>query len=457
MTLLLDKAGSTQTGFANLITISGDSGGIGMDDFPEDSSVFLITYDDVPGQLATADRLSTLVSTDWDKDIVVTAVNGGNDPYTGEDMTGNGHSYVDGDVIRVVYDVSQACGAGITLVDVDGNAISAPNPVILYHELSHAFHAAIDQLPFPQTECPGITSDEPAAEIDENVMRAQLGLCLRDVCNHDGSTGAGQTCGGSDGGPDGGPPAGGCEAGDDGCFVVSATTGSAWSSEVIALRLLRERVRGTSELAGRLIDAIYVEYASFSPPLAHALEQDDAARSLGLAFVVRPLLAWYALAGRLALDPDDTEGIQAATNAWREACPHPAIARELGAFVESLRNGGPCPATAPSWLEATAPHLQHACRLKLVGWAIVEPLLRSWATDGRDPQALVAGWLASAPLTVFPGAMATPRVLSELSLLFRFQPRAKLELGATLLSAWPKRAQVLIDQGFSKEEVNDGH
>src|SRR5262249_7204947 len=149
------------------------------------------------------DRLNTLVNTDFGTPIVVTALNGGNDPHSGLDVTGNGFTYVDNssgsNIIRVAYDVSQACGAGIALFDINGNPIATPNPVILYHELSHAFHDAINQTPFPQNACPGNTTDEPAAEIDENVLRTQLGLCLRDVCNHGGQTGAGDDCGGSAG------------------------------------------------------------------------------------------------------------------------------------------------------------------------------------------------------------------------------------------------------------------
>src|SRR5262249_17818674 len=149
--------------------------------------------------------------------IVITAMNGGNNPYKGGDViTGKGETFVDNTdpkkpVIRVVYDVSQCCtgtiGGGIACYDTKGNVISAPNPVVLYHELSHAYHVATNQLPFPQNACKSDTSDEPAAEIDENVLRNQLGLCLRDVCNHGGGCWYNANdCGGSSGIDLGGPP-----------------------------------------------------------------------------------------------------------------------------------------------------------------------------------------------------------------------------------------------------------
>ena len=325
MSVFLDLAGVSGTAFFNLLTISGEDGGLGMDDAPGDTTIFAITYNEAPGQPATADRLNELVNTDFGTPIIVTALNGGNDPYSGIDVTGNGITYVDStsgsNIIRVVYDVSQACGAGLALFDVNGNEIATPNPVILYHELSHAFHDAIGQNPFPQTACPGNTTDEPAAEIDENVLRAQLGLCLRDVCNHDGTTGMGDTCGGSLGNADGGPPAGGCAAGNDGgCFIVSAATGSAQSHEVTRLRLLRDRIAGMSGLSSRLIDLIYDEYFQFAPAIAERVETDRTARSAVLAVVVKPLFAWYSLAGILALEGRSTAA-DAAARAAASACP----------------------------------------------------------------------------------------------------------------------------------------
>src|SRR5260221_145191 len=135
-------------------------------------------------------------------------------------------------------------------------------------------------------------------ETDENVLRAQLRLCLRDVHSHDGGCGGGSDCGGSAGNADGGPPAGGCaNPSGGGCFIVSATTGSPASIEVTHLRHLRDRVAAASGLAAKLIDAIYDEYYQFSPGIAANLEQDAVARNAVLRIVVRPLLAWYTLAG----------------------------------------------------------------------------------------------------------------------------------------------------------------
>jgi hypothetical protein len=457
MSIFLDLAGVSGTAFFNLLTISGDDGGLGLTDVPGDPTVFRITYVETAGQPATADRLNQLVNTDFGSPIVITALNGGNDPHTGRDETGNGETYVDStsgsDIIRVAYDVSQACGAGIVVFDTGGNQISAPNPVILYHELSHAFHVAINQIPFPQTACPGNTTDEPAAEIDENVLRTQLGLCQRDVCNHGGGTGSGNTCGGSDGGSDGGPPAGGCAAGNDGCFIVSATTGSAASAEVTSLRQLRDRVALLSGLSAQLIKVIYDEYAQFSPEIAAALQHDGITRQAVLEIVVRPLFAWYTLAGTLALQPTDERAVRQATQDVLNACPPAFDGTAIVALLETLRGGVSLPPEVSHFLREFAPQVQKAARLRFASWAILDPLVQVWDSTTRRLNVVdeVAQWLATAPLEVLTLPSDPERLDRELNCLarfFDFRPTARLQLGQRLAVAWPQATTALARHDF---------
>lgn len=466
MSIFLDLAGVSGTAFFNLLTISGEDGGLGLDDVPGDATIFVITYTESPGQPATADRLNTLVNTDFGTPIVVTALNGGNDPHSGLDVTGNGFTYVDSssgsDIIRIAYDVSQACGAGLALFDVNGNMIATPNPVILYHELSHAFHQATGNIPFPQDQCPGNTTDEPAAEIDENVLRAQLGLCLRDVCNHDGTTGIGDTCGGSLGNADGGPPAGGCAAGnDDGCFIVSAATGSPQSDEINRMRLLRDRVAGISGLSGRLIDLVYEEYFRFSPEIAAHVAADRPARQAVLAVIVRPLLAWYALAGTLAIDGRGPSADQAA-RAVIGACPVFLRRHRIAAALNDVRAGKPLPSSAARLMGGLAPRIAEAAQMRFAGWAILDPLVRLWnaTAHGHDIIAAVSAWLAEAPLeAVVPPAhpAALDFELGALARLLAFDPAVKPAVGARLSIAWPGAAAALSRHGFVAQEVGHGH
>ena len=118
------------------------------------------------------------------------------------------------------------------------------------------------------------------------------------------------------GGESGGQPIGGGGP----CFIVTATTGSPDSAELITLRALRDRISTVSTLGSTLIDEIYREYAQFSPAIANELTTDDTARTMVLDIVVRPLLAWYTLAGDLGLNPDTHNHDTAARNVTA-ACP----------------------------------------------------------------------------------------------------------------------------------------
>lgn len=560
MSLFDDQAGVAGAVFSDLFTISGSDLGLGESPVTGDTTVQQVTYAESAGQPATADRLNNLVNgagpppnVPATPPIVITALNGGNDPHSGQDVTGNGFTYVDrtgtSPVIRAVYDVSDCNGQGIQVFDAGGNLIAEPRTVILYHELSHAFHFAIGQLPFPQSACPGNPTDEPAAEIDENVLRTQLGLPLRDPCNHDGQCGGGPTnscftgdtritladheekpidtvregdlvlgrCGRANrvigierpflgerklfsingstpfvtaehpimtatGWKSIDPQATAAEnprlivgrllvndvlmtlegsvvtalpdagRGDrvepalqpvaltrldshradrqtqlynlllDGdhtyfangllvhnkCFIVTAATGSADSEELVALRALRERVCQRSAIAAALIDAVYNEYWQFSPAVARRLDADSFARQGALLGAVRPLLAWYHLAGQLAFEHGDVGGIACAVDALRQACPRWMSPQSIADRIAALRRGEPVSGGAAQMLRELAPHLYRAASLPLVDWAVLQPLEMCWATiaQRRDPVVAIARWLGDAPVDRLAGLPA---------------------------------------------------
>jgi hypothetical protein len=460
MSVFLDVNGATGTGFFNLLTISGEDGALDLNDFPGDATVFVINYVETAGQPATADRLSDLVNDNFPSPItttskiVVTALNGGNDPHSGIDVTGNGITYLDSTgsspVIRIAYDISQCCGAGLALFDINGNHITDPNPVILYHELSHAFRKATG------TQA---SNDEIPAETDENVLRSQLGLCLRDVNNHDGDCTGGDDCGGSTGNADGGPLPGGCASSDDGgCFIVSTTTGSATSIEVTELRQLRDRVASASRLAAQLIEVIYQDYYQFSPGIAANLEQQPIARQAVLGIVVRPLLAWYKLAGLLALEQPDEATVMQARQQLLSACPTYFGASSISVLLETVRSGQSFPPGSPQLLRDFAPLFSPATRLPFASWAILDPLERVWRTAANhlDVVDQVAQWLATAPLETLspPGDPESLEAeLAGLAAFFNFQPIARRQIGVRLASAWPQACGALERYGFIDKEV----
>ena len=149
---------------------------------PGDDKIVQLTYDQ--NSLGAGERrIAELVSNR--PKIVISAVDPSLTFSDGTQITAEaGTTFVDDDgVIRVVYDASQARGQHYFVVDVDGNRISFPNPVLLFHELSHAFHIAIGDMSPDKAEA------EFQAITDENALRSQLDLTLRDPNNDFGGIG----------------------------------------------------------------------------------------------------------------------------------------------------------------------------------------------------------------------------------------------------------------------------
>ena len=205
--------------------------------------------------------------------------------------------------------------------------------------------------------------------------------------------------------PDGQDPdvpgeSGGKEFDSGGCFIVSAATGSAQSEEVAALRALRDRVAERSAIAASLIDAIYDEYRQFSPAVAERLDAATFARQSALMAAVRPLLAWYRLAGYLALDRDNERALKEVQQALRDACPRWLSPLSMAQRIAALRRREPVADNAPRTLRELAPHLHRAASLPLVNWAMLEPLERCWviAAEQLDSVREVGRWLGDAPV-----------------------------------------------------------
>lgn len=430
-----------------------------------------------PGSnVASAQRLHELAVTStglhWDFPIIVFPVDGNHDgtnPFTGTDITGNGETFLDTgvtpNVITVAYDVSQAKGAGIYAFDTGGNPISFPNCVLLYHELSHAYHLALNNSPFvPGQACTPAqnATDEPQAEADENVLRNQLGLCLRNVCDHGIGPPPSQTpdfCGGVSRPPCAGAPSGGGGGshggggGGGGCFIVSAATGSPDSAEVRRLQQIRAHVGAISALSGQVISEILREYYRFSPEIAANLEKDEATRRAVLTIVVRPIVAWYTLVSNLGLEPADRDAVSQAAQELLDACPRYLGESRVAPVLKAIWSGGPVPEDAPQQLLALLPKIRQASRLRFVSWAVLDALVRAWTLTTRhvDVLAEVAEWLASAPVEMVVPPDDPQRLDAELGALavfFDFQPRARQQLGARLAEAWPEAVDALKRHAF---------
>ena len=227
------------------------------------------------------------------------------------------------------------------------------------------------------------------------------------------------------------------------CFIVTAATGSASSEEVTALRALREDIRARSRLANRLIDAIYDEYARFSPQIAAELRGDPGGQLLVLGHVVQPLFAWYRLAAAAALSPEDAEGRAGAAEALARARPREGGAMVLG-LLEGLREGS-VPLLVPPLLRDLAPRIAD---YRFAGWAILDPLIRLWRGAGRpfDATAEIADWLADAPLDLLPQPCAACGLADDLDTVagfLAFAPDRRARLADRLRAAWPDATTVI--------------
>lgn len=420
------RNGSSADAFADSFEISRGDGNLGDEPVADDATVLRLTYAGARPAPATAARLHDLVSSNYGgttviDGIVVTALNAGIDPYSGQDVTGNGFTYVDSTgpvtVIRVVYDITLCNGNGIFVFDVNGNHISLARAPLLYHELSHAFRGATNS---------NLPNDEPPAETDENVMRTAMGYCLRDINNHGGGCGGGDNCSGPD-------------PGTGGCFIVSATTGSPASTEVQSLRQLRDRVAAHSLLGALLIDAIYAEYWRFSPAIARQLRVAAPARRIVLWTVVRPLIGWYRLAGVLAFDVANSSAVRDAAAELSAACPRWLGRHAMAARLRRLREGQSLPAILEPLLSSFAPGLQQAARLPLVAWAVLDALEAAWENSDSTEQAVAAvgRWLGDAPIERLPSASQFAHQHAALLRLLDFDPAARARLAQRLSVATP--------------------
>jgi len=245
-----------------------------------------------------------------------------------------------------------------------------------------------------------------------------------------------------------------------GCFIVSAATGSAESAEVRRLRQLRDRVAAVSRLGDQLVDLIYRDYVQFSPPIAVELEQDPIARQIARCAIVRPLLAWYSLAGVLAFEHADAKAVQHATDELLSACPKDFAGASMMTLLDAIGAGTMFPPDSYPLLAKFAPRLQAATRLRFGSWAILDPLRRLWrsATHGVDLADQVAEWLAAAPLEAL-APPSDPHVgdmeFEVLAGFFDFKPTARFKLGDRLRAAWPDAAGALERTGFISQKAGN--
>ena len=252
------------------------------------------------------------------------------------------------------------------------------------------------------------------------------------------------------------PSTGGGTGGTGGhCFVVSATTGSELSAENMRLNMLRDRVLRSTDIGASLLDAIYREYYSFSPPIADELAADPVLRDQVLQVAVRPLLAWYGLIEVMVLDRATPGALERGADGVIDACraatyASPATAAPL---IDAICRGERVPGDSPEPFLYLSSRLRERMGLRFAAWSMFEPLALAWrcAHTGEDVLGAAARWLADAPLDRLPAPAPGPRLDHELAQLAHgpfATPPLRREVGARLAAKWPHLDDELARHGF---------
>ncbi|MFD8006988.1 hypothetical protein [Streptomyces mirabilis] len=181
--------------------------------------------------------------------------------------------------VRIILDVTDAGGQTYYVRDTKMEPIPMTLPVLLYHELAHAYHVIRGDHP----------ADEAAGEVlvhaDENAFRSQLGLPLRHPTLHAGGVSLIPL--------DSDFPR--CESSQQSawglgkvCMVATAAAGSSHAPQVAALRRARDEFRSLGRWAEAISDPVLAAYAKFSPAVVRDMQADPALRVAVLRYAVEP-------------------------------------------------------------------------------------------------------------------------------------------------------------------------
>jgi hypothetical protein len=343
MTLFVQNdAGSDGTGTvfpsqaeADLFLISDLDTKLGSEPLKSPADLLKVTYETRTQSGFPAERLFELVNTEFKEvpadptDIIILAVDNSFTLSGGELITNIGGTSLapkssgepgsaenPTESVLVIYDKEGfgSCELGLVSQKFD---LASPSSVTLFHELSHAFRTATKTSLSLTEPSPGVASpEEEAAEKDENKMREQLKVALRDPKNHEGAP-----CGTKK---------------EECCIVASITTGSQ-SIELNRLRQLREGFLRRSEVGYDFFERLHHDYYAFSPQVCREMGRNSELVENVATYYVRPLKECLELARAHLID--DVEGRALAE---RLACGIPADLSavgpvELDRAVEMLR------------------------------------------------------------------------------------------------------------------------
>lgn len=434
---------------------------------PAPSDLIQVTYSLNTGTGPCPTRLNNLVNTNFgvnaaNIDIIILPVDGSFTLLDGTLITtaagetlpvGNADNPTNS--VLVIYDTSQANGVGYCVKGTSGNFDTGdPNAVILYHELSHALRDArktsLDNT--PPSAC-GASPEENAAEIDENDMRTQMSVALRDPTDHCGGAGCPTNC----------------------CVVATISSGSAYSPEVNALRQVRDRVLRRSNVGFEFFDQLHYDYYNFSPQICRMMAMSPVLLRQIDVFFVKPLTLCLGLMQDYTLGGCAAEELGERFERGLQSSPELLALsnEELEKGLAVLRTGTQqLGAMEPAW-EAIGRLLEErAYSSQYVRWALVDPVtiyaqaMRS-RNEGTSPaetgSQLALGfdrWSVDLPLTDGWRTMSHYAIREELNFLkqalFR-EPTARKQFAARLLyhlGRDPRVERLLVESEYLPERTS---
>jgi hypothetical protein len=306
MGLFIDlTTGAHQALFDDLLLVVGCDPGLTTTVF--DASALQVQYTQKKGATQTSSMVLALVN--GAKNVLIVGVNsafvapGGTLPITKY----TGGVALPGDLttpITIYIDVTDGGGGGQYYVvhDKDGLDIFEPRPVILCHELAHAYH-------WEKGDTPATDAlNEIQTIADENAFRKQVGLPERHATDHYGTLGV-PAHGGVTGIAKCKPEYSGWSPGWK-CpmAVATATLGSPEAPQITELRRARQQYRNMSLWAALMAEPALEAYRKFSPHVVRDVLSDPPLRKAMLLYVVQPTVRLLHVAeAYLAAEADTPE------------------------------------------------------------------------------------------------------------------------------------------------------
>lgn len=178
----------------------------------------------------------------------------------------------------VIYDTQQNICVARDGTNGDTD-LTISNPVVLYHEFSHAFRIVNNSLLALTAQCNPSSPEEYAAIVEENDLRTQIANRqgatpeLRDPNIHCGSVGCSSGC----------------------CIIATVASKSLTSPQVQYLRFIRDHFVRSTEVGFAFFEQFFYDYYSFSPQVCTIMAGHPDITERLLEGYINPLLEFWKI------------------------------------------------------------------------------------------------------------------------------------------------------------------